>query len=88
MEAAEDRLLKTGDAQTRIIPGHGPMATKDDLKASHDMLAAVHSSLEKFRKEGKTAKEVVAAAPTKDFDDKFGKGMKPDQFVESPIPVC
>ena len=33
-------------------------------------------------KEGKTAKEVVAAAPTKDFDDRFGKGMKPDQFVE------
>lgn len=82
MVAAEDRLLKTGDAQTRIIPGHGPMATKDDLKASRDMLAAIHERLEKFRKEGKTVKEVVAAAPTKDFDAKFGKGMKPDQFVE------
>jgi cyclase len=82
MVAAGDRLLKTGDSQTRIIPGHGPMATKEDLKASRDMLAAIHERLEKFRKEGKTAKEVVAAAPTKDFDAKFGKGMKPDQFVE------
>ncbi|MGA7235223.1 MAG: MBL fold metallo-hydrolase [Bryobacteraceae bacterium] len=82
MVAAGDRLLKTGDAQTRIIPGHGPMATKDDLKASRDMLATIHERLEKARKEGKTAKEVVAAAPTKDFDARFGKGMKPDQFVE------
>jgi cyclase len=82
MVAAGDRLLKVGDAQTRIVPGHGPMAAKDDLKASRDMLAAVHERLAKFHKEGKTAKEVVAAAPTKDFDEKFGKGMKPDQFVE------
>jgi cyclase len=82
MVAAGDRLLKTGDNQTRIIPGHGPMATKEDLRASRDMLAAVHERLEKFRKEGKTTKEVVAAAPTKDFDARFGKGMKPDQFVE------
>jgi glyoxylase-like metal-dependent hydrolase (beta-lactamase superfamily II) len=82
MVAAGDRLLKTGDGQTRIIPGHGPMATKEDLKASRDMLSAVHDRLEKFRKEGKAAKEVVAAAPTKDFDARFGMGMKPDQFVE------
>jgi cyclase len=80
--AAEDRLLKVGDAQTRIIPGHGPMATKEDLKGTRDMLAAVHDRLEKFRRESKTPKEVVSAAPTKDFDAKFGKGMKPDQFVE------
>lgn len=80
--AAQNNLLQVGDAQTRIIPGHGPMAAKQDLKASHDMLAAIHDRLEKFRKEGKTVKEVVAAAPSRDFDDKFGSGMKPDQFVE------
>ena len=34
------------------------------------------------RKQGKTAVEVVAASPTKDFDAKFGKGMKAEQFVE------
>jgi glyoxylase-like metal-dependent hydrolase (beta-lactamase superfamily II) len=82
MVAACDALLKQGNAETRIIPGHGPMASKGDLKASRDMLATVYERLEKFRKEGKPAKEVVAAAPTKDFDEKFGKGMKPDQFVE------
>ncbi len=79
---AQDRLFKIGDAKTRIIPGHGPMATKDDLKASHEMMATVYERLGRFQKEGKPAKEVVAAAPTKEFDARFGKGMKPDQFVE------
>jgi cyclase len=82
MVAAAGALLKVGDAKTRIIPGHGPMATKEDLKASGDMLAEVHQRLEGFRKQGRSAKEVVAAAPTKDFDARFGKGMKADQFVE------
>ena len=80
--AAQDRMLKVGDAKTRVIPGHGPVASKDDLKAGRDMLATVHERLEKFRKDGASAKDVVAAAPTKDFDARFGKGMKPDQFVE------
>jgi glyoxylase-like metal-dependent hydrolase (beta-lactamase superfamily II) len=83
MVAAEDHLLKVGDTKTRIIPGHGPMGTKDDLKASRDMLATVHDRMESMRKQGKTAAEAVAAAPTKDFDARFGNGnLKAAQWVE------
>lgn len=82
MAAAAGTMLKVGDAQTRIIPGHGPMASKDDLKAMQAMLDTVSGRLEKMAKEGKSADEAAAAAPTKDFDDKYGKGMfKPDQWV-------
>jgi cyclase len=82
MAAASDILLKAGDNQTRIIPGHGPMAAKEDLKSTRDMLATVHDRLEKIIKEGKSIEEAVAAAPTKDFDAQWGKGsMKPDVFV-------
>lgn len=80
--SAQERLLKTADTRTRIVPGHGPMAKKEDLKSSHEMLATVHQRLVKFRQQGKSVKEAVAEAPTKDFDAAFGKGMKPDQFVE------
>jgi cyclase len=38
MTAALDSLLKVGDAKTKIIPGHGPLASKEDMKASHVML--------------------------------------------------
>jgi cyclase len=82
MAAAGDILLKVGDNKTRIIPGHGPMATKEELKESRDMLAAIHERLEKIIKEGKTVDEAVALAPTKDFDDRWGKAsMKPDVFT-------
>jgi cyclase len=75
-------ILKAGDASTRIIPGHGPMSSKDDLKATHEMLATVADRMEKLAKEGKSADEAVAAAPTQGFDDKFGKGMfKPDAWT-------
>ena len=34
-------------------------------------------------KAGKTLKEVVAAQPTREFDEVWGKGfLKPEQFVE------
>jgi len=83
MAHAAEVMLKVGDAQTKIIPGHGPMGTKDDLKATHEMLATVTQRLEKLIKEGKSADEAVAAAPTKDFDDKYGKGaFKPDVWTK------
>ena len=68
--------------QTRIIPGHGPLATPDDLRG---YLAFLETMLERFTKlknEGKSVDEVVAAAPAKEFDEKLGKGfMKPEPFV-------
>lgn len=83
MAAAAEKLGKVGDAQTKVIPGHGPMATKDDLKTTHEMLATVTERLEKMIKEGKSADEAVAAAPTRDFDEKFGRGMyKPDAWTK------
>lgn len=75
-------ILKTGDANTRIIPGHGPMATKEDLKATREMLSTVTGRLQKLAEQGKSADEAVAAAPTKEFDDKFGHGaFKPDVWT-------
>lgn len=82
MAEASDVLLKVGDSKTRIIPGHGPMAAKEDLKQTRDMLAAIHDRLEKLIQEGKSLDEAVAAAPTRDFDDLWGKGsMKPEVFT-------
>ena len=83
MAAACDVLLKVGDAQTRIIPGHGPMCTKTELKASRDMLATVHERLAELAKAGKPVDEVVASAPTKDLDNQWAKGsLKGDQFTK------
>ena len=76
------KVAEMTGSTTRIIPGHGPLATPEDLKG---YLAFLETMLERFSKlkaEGKTVDEVVAAAPAKEFDEKLGKGfMKPEQFV-------
>ncbi len=77
-----EKALSLTDASTKIIPGHGPIATQDDLKGYLAFLKTAHERLAKFQKEGKTVDEVIAALPMKDYDDKLGKGfMPPDKFL-------
>ncbi len=83
MAEAAHTMMKLGDANTKIIPGHGPLATKADMQAAGDMLATVHERLMPMVKQGRTVKEVVAAAPLKDLDAKWGTGpIKPDAFLQ------
>jgi len=79
MIAAADRILAAADASTKIIPGHGPLATKADVKAYRDMLAASRDAILPLVKAGKTLDEVKAAKPTAAFDGKWGNAfVKPD----------
>ncbi|HZF18263.1 MAG TPA: MBL fold metallo-hydrolase [Burkholderiales bacterium] len=81
--AAADRALKTVGDKTKIIPGHGPLGTKADLKAYRDMLAAVSGRIAAQIKQGKKMEEVVASKPTAQYDAKWGKGfLPPGKFVE------
>jgi cyclase len=86
MIAAADKMGKVGNAQTTVIPGHGPVGTKADLKAWRDMLEVVNGRLEPMAKQGKTMEEVLAAAPTKDLDDKWGKARPSDAFLKQAYP--
>ncbi|MGH7163677.1 MAG: MBL fold metallo-hydrolase [Planctomycetota bacterium] len=80
---AADRILEMTDEKTRIIPGHGPAATRADLEAYRAVLSDVRDRVAKLLDEGKSVAEVVAARPSSDYDEKWGKGfMKPDKFVE------
>jgi glyoxylase-like metal-dependent hydrolase (beta-lactamase superfamily II) len=72
MAAALERIDKAGDAQTRVIPGHGPVATKAELRGARETWLAINDRLERMAKEGRTIDEVIKAAPTKDFDAKVG----------------
>ena len=82
MIAAADRVLAAADASTKIIPGHGPLATKADIKAYRDMLVASRDAVQPLVKAGKTLDEVKAAKPTAALDEKWGKGyIKPDLWV-------
>ena len=75
MVAAQDRALTMCNEQTRIIPGHGPLAVPTDLKAARGMLATVQGRIEALLDAGKSVDEIVVAAPTHDLDERWGKGF-------------
>jgi glyoxylase-like metal-dependent hydrolase (beta-lactamase superfamily II) len=77
-----DQILAQTDEQTKIVPGHGPVATRSDLQDYRDMLVQVRQRIQTLIVAGKTMDQVVAAAPTKDFDAQWGGGyVSPDVFV-------
>jgi len=73
--AAADRTLSLCDDATKIIPGHGPMMTKADLKAWRDMLVTVRDRINKLIAQKKTLEQIKAAKPTAEFDARWGQGM-------------
>ena len=80
--AAADRVLGGVTDKTKIIPGHGPVASKADLQAYRDTVKSVRDRVAKLKAEGKTKEAAVAAKPTAEFDAKWGQGfIKPDVFV-------
>jgi glyoxylase-like metal-dependent hydrolase (beta-lactamase superfamily II) len=76
--AANKTLLGLTNAETRIIPGVGPIQTRADLQAQHDMLAAMMDRFPKMMKQGLGPDDIIAAAPTKEYDATWGN---PDLFV-------
>ena len=80
---AVDGVLKTAGDDTKIIPGHGPLASKADLKAYRDMLAGVSGNIRGQIKAGKTLEQVIAFKPTAKYDEVWGEGfLPPEKFVE------
>jgi cyclase len=78
-----NRVLAQTDDQTKLVPGHGPVATRADLQDYRDMLVQVRQRIKVLIAAGKTIDEAVAAAPTKDFDAKWGAGYVPaDVFTK------
>ncbi len=81
--AAADRVLAIADDRTKIIPGHGPLSNKAELKAYRDMLESVSGRIRQLIKDGRKLEEIVEAKPTADFDEKWGKGfIPPAKFAE------
>ncbi len=79
MVEGQKTLLKVTNADTRIVPGNGPVMSHADLEAENQMLATLKDRFAKLMKQGLGPKEMIAAAPTKDFDDKWGN---PELFIE------
>ena len=72
MIRALDTYIKVANDTTKIVPGHGPLATKADLTTFRNMLVTSRDRIEKLFNEGKTEQDVVAAKPLADLDATWG----------------
>ncbi|MDE2763399.1 MAG: MBL fold metallo-hydrolase [Gemmatimonadota bacterium] len=79
--AAANFVLERSSEGTRIIPGHGELASVDHLREYRDMLETVRLRVAGLVANGRTADQVVAAAPTADLDAVWGDN--PERFVRA-----
>jgi glyoxylase-like metal-dependent hydrolase (beta-lactamase superfamily II) len=72
MVRAQDAYLKAGNDATKIVVGHGPLASKADVRVFREMLVTSHDRIKKLFDEGKSEDEVLAAKPLADLDATWG----------------
>lgn len=73
--AAQKRIYSMSDKNTKIIPGHGPLASREDLKKSIDMLDNSRAIIRKLVEQGLTEAEVVAKNPLSKYHDDWNWGF-------------
>lgn len=84
MIKATAHILEHSDDKTRIMPGHGPLASMQDLQDYHDMLVQVVATIIPLTKKGLTLTEATKLNPLKDLNEEWGDGfLNPDSFLKT-----
>jgi glyoxylase-like metal-dependent hydrolase (beta-lactamase superfamily II) len=71
---------------TMVIPGHGRVADEADVVEYRDMVTIIRDRVQEMIKKGMTLQQVRAAAPTSDYDGRYGATSgfwTTDMFVEA-----
>lgn len=74
MIIATEAILKLTDDQTKIIPGHGPLATKQDFQEFHDMLVEAVTVITPLVKQGLSLSQSKKYDPLKELNKKWDNG--------------
>jgi cyclase len=69
---ATKTMLDLTDDRTRVIPGAGPVQTREDLKTQHEMLVTLRERLHQMMRKGMGTNDMLAAGATKEFDARCG----------------
>jgi glyoxylase-like metal-dependent hydrolase (beta-lactamase superfamily II) len=78
-----DALIRQLPADVKLIPGHGPLATLDDLKAYHRTLVETSTLIQAEMKKGKSVDEIKKAGLPEKFKN-WGSGfIKTDFWIDT-----
>lgn len=84
--AAQTRLIDMADEETRIIPGHGPLANRADLVRARDMLVDAEARVQALLDRNMSAEDIVAANPLADYHEAWNWGfITTERMTESLI---
>ena len=64
-------MLNLCNADTQIIPGHGPLATCEDLSNAIEMLKATRAAVKRLVDKGMNLEGVKAAKPLAAYDEQY-----------------
>lgn len=70
-----DALYRMCGPRTRIIPGHGPIANRDDVREYQTVLRLVRERVAKAVAAGMTEEQLIASHPLNDLDGKWGGNL-------------
>jgi cyclase len=80
---AADMVLAIANDETKIIPGHGAMATKADLQNHRNMIADTIAKVDAGIKAGKTLDQIKAMRPADGYGVDAKGFISADMFVET-----
>ncbi len=66
---AQTLMIDLADDETQFIAGHGPLASRDDLLRSRDMLVDARARVQELLDQGRSREQILAANPLADYDD-------------------
>ena len=76
-------LIISLPAGVKIIPGHGPLATIDDLKSYHQTIVDTSKIVQDAMKEGKSLEEIKKAGLPEKFKESGSGFIKTDAWIET-----
>jgi glyoxylase-like metal-dependent hydrolase (beta-lactamase superfamily II) len=77
-----DKMMSLMNDNSKIIPGHGELASKADVKAFRDKLADIRDQVAAALKKGKKIEDIPALGITDKYEAEWGKGfVKGKDFV-------
>jgi glyoxylase-like metal-dependent hydrolase (beta-lactamase superfamily II) len=83
MIRAANAALLLADGGTKIIPGHGAVGGREELRAFRDMLVEVEKRIQALVIAGQTPDQIAQAKPLADLDAQWAGGfMTPERFLQ------
>jgi len=84
MIAAVEGMLALSDEATRVVPGHGPLSNRAELRAYRDMLVEVRARVAAALLEGLSLEALMETRLLEDLDGRWGRAfVRPEDFLRT-----